>query len=63
MDSTEPPAGFKPLFRSSPYLETIGPFFCQGVGENLTIGLRVLEKHTNARPWLVASPAEGERVD
>jgi len=49
MDSTETPAGFKPLFRSSPYLETNGPFFCKGVGENLTIGLRVLEKHTNAR--------------
>ncbi len=49
MDSTKLPSDFKPLFRSSPYLKANGPFFCKGVGESLTIGLRVLEKHTNAR--------------
>jgi acyl-coenzyme A thioesterase 13 len=41
--------GFKPLFRTSPVLDLIGPFYCRGEGPDLVIGLRVDEKHCNAR--------------
>jgi uncharacterized protein (TIGR00369 family) len=43
------PAGFEPLFRTSPVLELIGPLFSKGKGADLVIGLRVEEKHCNAR--------------
>ena len=46
---TEIPTGFSPLFRSSPFLETIGPLYSHGSGEVLVLGLRVAHKHTNAR--------------
>ncbi|GAC1601056.1 MAG: hypothetical protein NVS4B10_12910 [Myxococcales bacterium] len=49
MGDNQIPEGYKPLFRSSPYLEMIGPLFSKGAGEHLSIGLRILEKHTNAR--------------
>src|SRR5689334_25380611 len=43
------PEGFAPLFRSSPFLNTIGPIYGKGEGADLIIGLRIAEKHTNAR--------------
>lgn len=43
------PEGFGPLFRTSPLLDTLGPFYGKGTGANLVIGLRVAEKHTNSR--------------
>jgi acyl-coenzyme A thioesterase 13 len=43
------PGDFRPLFRSSPVLELIGPLYCRGEGANLVIGLRVEAKHCNAR--------------
>jgi acyl-coenzyme A thioesterase 13 len=43
------PEGFKPLFRSSPVLDLIGPLYCRGEGVALEIGLRVEAKHCNAR--------------
>ncbi len=43
------PSGFEPLFRTSPYLETIGPLYSKGKGADLVVGLRVAEKHCNAR--------------
>lgn len=46
---TEVPAGFEPLFRTSPFLEMLGPFFCRRTKNALVIGLRVEDKHTNAR--------------
>ena len=46
---TEIPEGFAPLFRSSPFLDAIGPIYGKGEGPNLTVGLRIVEKHTNAR--------------
>lgn len=46
---TEIPEGFAPLFRSSPFLEAIGPIYGKGEGANLIVGLRIIEKHTNAR--------------
>lgn len=45
----EIPERFKPLFRTSPALELIGPLYGRGQGGNLEIGLRVEEKHCNAR--------------
>jgi acyl-coenzyme A thioesterase 13 len=47
--TTGPETGFAPLFRSSPFLNRIGPFFSRGKGADLTVGLRVLDHHLNAR--------------
>lgn len=43
------PRGFRPLFRTSPVLDLIGPLYCRGEGVDLVIGLRVEAKHCNAR--------------
>jgi uncharacterized protein (TIGR00369 family) len=43
------PRDFRPLFRTSPVLELIGPLYCRGEGVELVIGLRVEAKHCNAR--------------
>jgi len=43
------PQGFKPLFRSSPFLDLLGPFYYHEGTEGLVVGIRVEEKHTNAR--------------
>jgi uncharacterized protein (TIGR00369 family) len=43
------PEGFEPLSRASPLLDLLGPFYARGEGRNLILGLRVAEKHTNAR--------------
>lgn len=45
----ELPAGFSPLLRTSPVLELIGPLYGRGEGDRLEIGLRVAQKHLNAR--------------
>jgi acyl-coenzyme A thioesterase 13 len=45
----EIPSGFRPLFRTSPVLELIGPLYGRGEGVDLVIGLRVEAKHCNAR--------------
>jgi uncharacterized protein (TIGR00369 family) len=45
----ELPAGFRPLLRTSPALELIGPLYGRGEGGRLEIGLRVEQKHCNAR--------------
>lgn len=47
--TTEIPAGFSPIFRTSPFLESIGPLYSRGAGADLVIGLRVQEKHANGR--------------
>lgn len=41
--------GFSTLFRSSPFLDRAGPFYSKGKGQSLSIGLRVLDHHLNAR--------------
>jgi len=50
--------GFEPLFRTSPFLETVGPFFYRKAQDGaqagdqdgaFVIGLRVLPKHANGR--------------
>lgn len=43
------PAGFQPLFRSSPVLDLIGPLYGHGAGASLVVGMRVEGKHCNAR--------------
>ena len=43
------PEGFKPLFRSSPLLELIGPLYSKGTGVNLVLGMRAEQKHCNSR--------------
>lgn len=45
----ELPPDFSPLLRSSPALELIGPLYGRGEGSLLEIGLRVEQKHCNAR--------------
>jgi len=43
---------FEPLFRTSPFLETNGPFYQKKTtGESLIVGLRVLQKHVNGRGY------------
>jgi acyl-coenzyme A thioesterase 13 len=49
-DAPNPPPGFEPLFRTSPFLRTTGPFFYRKEPQGgFVIGLRVLGKHANAR--------------
>ncbi|ODT99282.1 MAG: esterase [Rhodospirillales bacterium SCN 65-16] len=49
MDSN-PPDGFKPLFRTSPFLDHNGPFFYRENGDGtFVVGLRIQPKHANAR--------------
>jgi len=43
------PPEFRPLFRTSPVLDLIGPLYCRGEGVDLVVGLRVEAKHCNAR--------------
>ena len=47
--TTAPAEGFAALFRSSPFLDRTGPFYSKGAGRSLSIGLRVLDHHLNAR--------------
>ncbi len=49
MTHADIPAGFAPIFRTSPFIETIGPLYSAGSGVTLVIGMHVQEKHTNAR--------------
>lgn len=43
------PTGYEPLFRTSPFLDLLGPFYYRKENEALIIGLYVEDKHTNAR--------------
>jgi acyl-coenzyme A thioesterase 13 len=45
------PAGFEPLtkLRTSPFLDHVGPFFFQWREKRLVLGLRIEDKHANAR--------------
>ena len=43
------PDGFRPLYRTSPLLDLLGPFYSRGEGRDLVLGVRVAEKHANAR--------------
>ena len=43
------PDGFAPLFRTSPFLDALGPFYQREEGDGIALGVRVTERHTNAR--------------
>ncbi|WP_338523857.1 PaaI family thioesterase [Pseudomonas batumici] len=43
------PQGYKLLFRSSPFLDLLGPFYYREDSEGFIVGIRVEEKHANAR--------------
>jgi acyl-coenzyme A thioesterase 13 len=45
----EVPPGFEALFRTSPFLDALGPFYCRRGENGLVIGLRLAPKHANAR--------------
>jgi acyl-coenzyme A thioesterase 13 len=43
------PEGFEPIFRSSPFLDLIGPLYCKKEEGGLILGFRSEIKHCNAR--------------
>jgi uncharacterized protein (TIGR00369 family) len=43
------PEDFSPIFRSSPYLDSLGTFYAKGTGAAMRLGVRVEERATNAR--------------
>jgi len=43
------PSGFEPLFRTSPYIELLGPIFNKSIRQGLVLGFFAQEKHCNAR--------------
>ena len=45
----ENPDNFEPLFRTSPFLDLIGPIFQHKNEQGFIVGLKVQEKHCNAR--------------
>lgn len=49
MNPEEPPAGFEPLFRTSPFLDLLGPFYYRPGDRPLVVGVRVAPRHANAR--------------
>lgn len=48
-DQTTIPEGFAALFRSNPFQDAIGPFFYRPSGQGFVIGIRIADKHCNAR--------------
>ena len=42
---------FEPLFRTSPFLDTNGPFYQKKIADQLVVGLEVLPKHVNGRGY------------
>ncbi|MFT6958815.1 MAG: acyl-coenzyme A thioesterase 13 [Halieaceae bacterium] len=43
------PEGFAPLFRTSPYLELLGPIYGKDTSNGIVVGVMAQEKHCNAR--------------
>lgn len=43
------PDGYELIERKSPFMEPIGPLYRKRDGDRLSVGLRVAERHTNAR--------------
>lgn len=43
------PPGFEPLFRSSPFLDLLGPLFNKKTESGLIVGFRAQTKHCNGR--------------
>jgi acyl-coenzyme A thioesterase 13 len=50
MVDSSPPSGFEPLFRSSPFLDHLGPFFMRKQADGtFVVGVRILPHHANGR--------------
>ena len=49
VSSTEVPAGFGPIARTSPLADLLGPIYSKGEGRDLVLGLRAQAKHSNMR--------------
>jgi acyl-coenzyme A thioesterase 13 len=50
MPDVDPPPDFQPLFRSSPFLDHLGPFFMRKQADGtFVVGLRILPHHANGR--------------
>ena len=47
--TVDTPPGYEPLFRSSPFTDLLGPIYSRKDAEGFTLGVRVAEKHCNAR--------------
>ncbi|MEM1187327.1 MAG: PaaI family thioesterase [Pseudomonadota bacterium] len=43
------PEGFEPIFRSSPYLDLLGPIYNRRDDDGLVLGIKAEDKHCNAR--------------
>ena len=43
------PEGFEPIFRSSPFLDLLGPLYNKRADEEYIVGFHAGEKHCNAR--------------
>ena len=60
--NASPPAGFEPLFRSSPFSETVGPFFYRKEPDgSFVVGMRVLPKHACSSPCSTSPLATAPR--
>ena len=50
MADAHPPPGFEPLFRTSPFLDHLGPFFMRRlVDGTFVVGVRIQPHHANGR--------------
>lgn len=49
MGTADLPQGYEPLFRSSPFLDLLGPLYSRKNTDGFTVGVRIAEKHCNAR--------------
>ena len=47
MTQSEIPSGYKPIFRSSPFLDLTGPYFYKTLEKGFVVGLRVEPHHVN----------------
>lgn len=43
------PEGFEPIFRSSPFLDLLGPLYNKRTDNEYVVGFHAAEKHCNAR--------------
>jgi len=46
---SDSPEGFRPIPRLSPFNALVGPLYERRSGEEVSIGLRIEQKHTNSR--------------
>lgn len=56
---SEIPANFVELARTSPYLDLLGPIYQKTSESGLVVGLRIAEKHCNARNRLHGGVVSG----